>query len=434
MAYLYRPVAVKPVPKSATVGVLNGKKVARWTARGGKPVVAELTPDGKKCRARSPTWWVEYTNHLGKRADAKGFRSREATLQLAARLERTARSVEAGEDSPPDASPKQLLDYLPAYSEHVAAKCTNELHRHEAVAYVRAVLVGVPLTTPTAVNCDHVAAWLARERKTKKWAQQTVNHRVRKLKTFGNWLVKKQKLKFNPFAGLETANPESDRKHVRRAIEHSELLRLVAAARLSTVRVGGLDGRDRAALYLFAAYTGFRISALARLTPEAVEWADGIPFRVFGRRQKNGKPHGVPFHASVGRDLTAWLTARPAGKPLWSGWTTWWRCGARTLRHDMEAARAAYLAEAAGDPAELARRAASDVLVYRDAADEVFDFHSLRVQFVSGLAQAGVSQMAATELAGHSDPKITAAVYARWGRGGALAAEIAKLPGVEPLG
>jgi hypothetical protein len=98
------------------------------------------------------------------------------------------------------------------------------------------------------------------------------------------------------------------------------------------------------------------------------------------------------------------------------------------LRHDLEQARTAYLEAAGADAAERARREASDVLLYRDAAGEVFDFHSLRVQFISGLARSGVSQMAATRLADHSDPKLTAVVYARFGKG--LADEVAKLPGL----
>lgn len=445
MAYLYRPVAVKPVPKAATLGTVNGKRVARWTNRRNKAVVAELTADGKKCRVRSPTWWVEYTDHLGERRNAKGYASREATLQLAARLERTAAAVAAGEDAPAPPSPDgptHLLDHLPAYADHVAAKCSSEKHRAAAVGYVRDIILGAGLTTAEAVDCDRLGAWLARERRRvgtgkdrkRAWSQQTYNHRLAKLNAFGNWLVKRKKARYNPFAGLEGGSVEDDRRHVRRALDHPELVRLVAAARSDPEPFGGLAGPDRAALYTVAAYSGFRAGTLAKLTPESVEWADGLPYRVFNRKQKNKKPHGVPFHPEVAAALAGWLAARPPGRPLWEGWKGWERYGARILRHDLHRARAAYLAEAAGDPAELARRAASDVLVYKDSAGEVFDFHSLRVQFISGLARAGVSEMAARELADHSDPRLTSVIYARWGKGGVLATEVAKLPGLAPPG
>lgn len=442
MAYLFRPLVVKPVPKGATTGTAGGKRVARWTNRKGKAVVAELTADGTRCRVRSPTWWVGFRDERNKPDRARGFASREATLQLAARIEKGVAVRKQGGcavDLPPDA-PRLLADFLPAYAEHLAAKCQSARHRYEAVANVRDVITGAGLTTPAAVDCDRLMAWLLKEKRRvgkgadrkKAWSAQTLNHRVRKLRAFGNWLLKRKKAAANPFAGLELAGVEDDRRHVRRALDHPELLRLVAAARADPAPYAKMPGPDRAGLYLFAAYTGFRAGTLAALTPESVEWADGLPFRVFNRRQKNKKAHGVPFHPDVAAVLADWLRGRPAGRPLFEGWKGWQRYGARILRHDLGRARAAYLAEAAADPAEQARRAASDVLLYEDAAGEVFDFHSLRVQFVAGLAQAGVALFAACELAGHSDPKLTAKVYARWGKGGILAGEVAKLPGPGP--
>jgi integrase len=264
------------------------------------------------------------------------------------------------------------------------------------------------------------------------WSQRTYNHRVTKLKAFGNWLVKRKHAKFNPFVGLETANAEADRKHVRRALEHVELLRLIAATRASVKVLNGMTGDDRAALYLTAAYTGFRARGLASLSLRSIEYRDGIPaaFNLTARASKNGKPHTVPLHPDVGRELARWLASRTPREKLWPG-DGWSKHGAKMLRSDLSEARAAYLAEAKDDAAELARRQASDVLLYRDAAGEVFDFHSLRVQFISGLARSGVPLMAAAKLADHSDPRLTAGTYAKWGR--ELDGEVAKLPGLGSL-
>jgi hypothetical protein len=42
-----------------------------------------------------------------------------------------------------------------------------------------------------------------------------------------------------------------------------------------------------------------------------------------------------------------------------------------------------------------------------------FDFHALRVQYVTGLAWAGVEQTAGQKLARHSTPNLTSNVYSR---------------------
>ena len=59
------------------------------------------------------------------------------------------------------------------------------------------------------------------------------------------------------------------------------------------------------------------------------------------------------------------------------------------LKHDLAAARAAWLGEAA-DPPERAEREGSDVLVYRDREGRVADFHALRHTFITRLVKAGV--------------------------------------------
>lgn len=61
----------------------------------------------------------------------------------------------------------------------------------------------------------------------------------------------------------------------------------------------------------------------------------------------------------------------------------------------------------AKSPADQLERERSDVLKYRDDAGRVFDFHSLRHQFISNLAQAGVHPKEAQTLARHSTITLT---------------------------
>lgn len=87
-----------------------------------------------------------------------------------------------------------------------------------------------------------------------------------------------------------------------------------------------------------------------------------------------------------------------------------------------------HAAQAEGlDPTERAKRERSDFLAEKDSEGGVFDFHALRATFVTNLARSGVSLFHASKLARHTDPQLTAKVYAKLGISDEREA-LAKLP------
>jgi hypothetical protein len=76
------------------------------------------------------------------------------------------------------------------------------------------------------------------------------------------------------------------------------------------------------------------------------------------------------------------------------------------VRADLDAARAAWI-RATKTPQERREREASSVLAYQDDRGGVFDFHSLRHQYISNLASAGVHPKMAQTLARHSTITLT---------------------------
>jgi integrase len=425
VAHLFRPVTVKPIPRAATVRTVKGRPVACWVARGGRQVAAPLTPDGTRCRVESPTWWVEYTGAGGGACREKGFRDRGATLQLAARLEEKARAVRGGYEAPDREGPTPLGAHLADFRRHLTDKGCTPAHAHNVLRYVRTAAEGCGLTTPAAVDVAAVARWLAGERDRLGWSADGYNRRAGSLRQFGRWLVRTGRAKWNPFEALPGVGAKGAKSRVRRRLDHEHLLFLIATTRASAVDREKLSGPDRAALYLAAAYTGFRRSALRSLTPESFAWDAGVPtsVTVAAAWSKSRHRHTVPLHPGVAAELAAWLRGRAPGVKLWRGGYR----SAEMLAADMADARAAWVA-AGRDREGRADREASDVLLTTDHAGEVFDFHSLRVQYISGLALAGVPLTAAQKLADHSTPVLTANVYGRWGK--ELAGEVAKLPGL----
>ena len=131
----------------------------------------------------------------------------------------------------------------------------------------------------------------------------------------------------------------------------------------------GLKGSDRVVIYFAAVYTGLRAQEIAALTPSHF----APEFRTVTVRAAETKN---------GSDSTL-LSA--AGLPYWNG------------KH------------------------------------EVFDFHSLRRQFVSNLVWGKVHPKVVQQLARHSTIQMTTDIYAELSEGNELATAVAAMPGYHPV-
>ena len=75
-----------------------------------------------------------------------------------------------------------------------------------------------------------------------------------------------------PLANLAGARMILDRRHDHRALPIEELRTILAAAEESSEHFRGLRGNDRAMCYATAMQAGFRVSELASLTSESIDF------------------------------------------------------------------------------------------------------------------------------------------------------------------
>src|SRR5262249_37489304 len=146
--------------------------------------------------------------------------------------------------------------------------------------------------------------------------------------------------------------------------------------------------------YLCAMGTGFRAGELASLVPESFDLdAEPPTATVAAAYTKNGKLAVQPLPPEVVEALRGYLAGRLAGGPVWPGS---WADGdaAAMLRMAREAAGVPYVVEGPDGP------------LYAD-------FHALRHSFIARLDRSGATLREAMQLARHSDPKLTMAVYGR---------------------
>jgi hypothetical protein len=104
--------------------------------------------------------------------------------------------------------------------------------------------------------------------------------------------------------------------------------------------------------------------------------------------------------------LRAYLAGKPAGTPIFAMPEK----AFKIMRADLASARAKYLDDAE-TAAERAEREQSGFCLYADAAGRYADFHALRHTYITRLVKSNASVKVCQELARHSDPKLTFAVY-----------------------
>jgi len=387
VASLFRPVSVKPIPRTAERCRVGGKRAVRWKNRRGEWTVALLTKDGHRCRVRSPYWWIEWWDATGQRK-----RERISTIRAAAenRLGEIVRDVERARGNLPPlsrATDTVLLTLARQYRDHLRNMGRSPKHYTQTHAQVVAVVADCGWTSTRDMRLADWTDWVGRQRGDGLSAE-TVNHYLRALRGFCRWLVP-EKMSVDPLSRAKLLNAEADRQVFRRVLEPAEFRRLIDATRASGEKWYGLDGDARAALYLLAATTGLRAGELANLQKQDLHVESATPFvTAHAKRAKSRRGAEIPLPDPVVAELRPWIESRPAG-PLWpGGWSS--NHAAELLRRDLDEARIPY-----------------------STPDGRYDFHSLRSQYGTDLARAGVPVQTAQRLMRHSSPLLTSRFYTR---------------------
>lgn len=463
--------STRPLPPNAIILEHDGRPHVRLKDRG-RPVLCPLTRDGRNYLRPSKCWYFDCRDATGTVRRRKGFADLKATEQLAAETERKVSRVRAGFTDPAEEHARRpLADHLTDYAASLTAKGNTDRHTRAVVSCCRALFAGCGFVFIPDIDAGKAGAWLHSLRrnaapvavppgdsftpgdtakllgvsgtavaaavrrhglpavgsgkarrfpratvealvlnKARGRGPETVNHFVRAAKGFCRWLVRAKRVGSNPLESLSLVNSAVDVRRARRELAADELHRLFDAARSSARTYRGLTGTDRYMLYLTAAGTGFRARALANLTPGDFDLA-APTVTLPARFAKNRKTKVQPIPADVADALRGYLAGKPTGSPVWGGTWASGNRGAEMLRGDLEAAGIPYSVEGPDGP-------------------EYADFHSLRHSYLTLGGRSGIDLRTLQELAGHSNPKLTARYSHR--RLYDLAGAVDKLPPLVP--
>lgn len=360
--------------------------VVRWESPDGTRVPAG-TPGAKKRRERSDTYYA----YVGRKRVALNTADLgEAWERLRAVLRARGQPAQAG--ALYDAAPlAQLLDEWLAV---LASNGSSEEHCRKVKARLTLLLDKAGWRTPADVTDDGLALALAevarvtpgKGRKPRPMAPATRNHYRGHAVAFCAWLSRK--LGRPLLAEKPRKLPvETDRRHPRRCPTRDEVSALFAHLEQPDCPArGGMAAPHRRLLYLVAMGTGLRASEIRSLSWDSFALGGEAPAgTVDGAYSKHQRRDTL--------QLPPWLTAelaahRAAGGPLWPDLPP---CPALVLQDDLAAAGVPYR-----------------------TAEGFFDFHALRVYYVTQLAnQPDITPKTLLELTRLSTPALALAVYAR---------------------
>jgi integrase len=405
---------------------------------------------GARRKRKLRKWYVRSRDHDGILQTVAGYTDKEATRQMAARLERAAARRREGIVTPHDERLKRpLAEHLDDFRRYLASKGNCDEHVNRTARLVWAVLQGCGFERWADIQPSAVSEYLARrpdgvfdpeqvpdrpwltaaevattlnvrvasihrlvkrrslpcegKGRRKRFAREAVlamlarrrrgagvktrNHYLVATKAFTRWLIKDGRAPNDPLVSLGCQNPARDVRRARRALTAEQFQRFIeATAAAKSFR--GLSGPDRLVLYTLASQTGFRAKELASLTPASFA-LDACPptVTVEAAYSKRRRRDVQPLRRGVGELMRGYLAGRPVREPVWPG--NWLKVSAEMVKLDLETAGIAYA----------------------DGDGRYFDFHALRGQFISLLAAGGVHPKVAQALARHSSITLTMDYY-----------------------
>ncbi len=351
---------------------------------------------------RSGWYYISYTDHDGKRKTRSSRTTDKATAErIANKLESDAALrrdgvIDASDDRYAAEVRRPLAVHLADFKMALVAKGNTPQHCHETHTQAQKIIdkCGAKFVGDlTGSAVQEAIKSLCDEGKSLK----TCNHYLRAIKSFSRWLHRDKRTRDDALTILEAYNAATDPRHVRRELSIDELSRLIATTEQRTLPEHKIPGADRAMVYRLALGTGFRAKELRSMTPASFDLDANPPtVTVTAAHSKRRRRDAQPIRRDLADRLRPWLAGRPRDERLFSRLP---KNTARMVRSDLKAARAAWIDGAGDDGQERAKREKSDFLAYRNAAGELFDFHSTRHSYISGIVNGGASVKVAQELA-----------------------------------
>jgi integrase len=337
MGAVYKETFTKPLPAGAKIIVRKGQRLAQWHDAKGKTRTAPLTAAGDRIAVEAGTYTAKYRDGAGiVRKVTTGCRDKTAAESVLAKLEHRAELVKGevltgAEDAIIDHQSTPLADHIDTYLMKLEAEGTSPAHRANVRRNLQRLATDCQIKRLGNLSRESLERWLVSQEKIGMGARTRNTYRAAAV-AFCNWCVETGRLLGNPFAKVAKADENADPRRQRRALDETELMRLLDVARrrpcldAMMIRRGKHKGEavgklrdetrrrlerlgfERALIYKTLVLTGLRKGELASLTVGQVALDADPPYLVLeAADEKNREGSTLPLRTDLAADLRQWL-------------------------------------------------------------------------------------------------------------------------------
>ena len=423
---VFRPTYTIPRPSGAKVLERADGKWAKFTNARGQTVEGRLSKSGKRIVLETAHFHAEFRDHRDILRGVKLLTDEAASQRIAATIQDLLNVRNSGQtmaqdlqrrleglpkamrqdfiewgllDAKATTATRPTLELVEAFRDHLAAKERTPEYISRVYNDLRAICAECQFTFVSDIHAGKVETFLKRRREAGAGYRRS-NNLLMGIKMFTAWLLREHVTTENVLVHMRFLNVKQDRRHVRRVLEVEDLRRLLAVTAAAKER-WGLAGYERSLLYRLAAETGLRANELRTLTVGAFHW-DTLTIALEAKNEKARRGSTLPLRRDTAAELKAHFAGRVPNALAFKGVTDHY---CTMLKDDLKEA---------GIP-------------YADEEGRVFDFHALRHQCGTLLAQAGVHPKVAQQIMRHADINLTMSLYSHTLRGQESAA-VAALP------
>ncbi len=459
MGTVYRKTVTKALPAGAELFTKSGKRYARWSDAKGKKrttVVTTAKDGAERIVVESKTFVAKYRDGNGfVREISTGCKDEQAARAVLGQLEKRAENVRSGivtadDDAVRDHLQTPIETHLNEYDSHIKTAGLSDNYRKNTLRQLRAMFKGCRFVLLRDLSIDGANAWLAAKAQGGMSARTRNSHRSDAV-TFCNWLVERKRLKANPFSSLCIADESVDQRRQRRALNESELRKLLHVALWrplaeygrTTIRVEKPDskrkrsgwtyaeltfddldnaierarkrladnpelvarlerlGRERQLIYKTLVLTGLRRNELASLKNGNLHLDGDVAFvELTARNAKDREDAAIPLRADLADELRAWLRSKANNATTLS-----------IASHGHLDAGESLFSVPSGLVKILDRDLRFAGIAKKDALGRTVDVHALRHSFATLLSKGGIAPRIAQSAMRHSSVDLTMKVY-----------------------
>jgi len=328
------------------------QRLVRYVDANGKRV-KKGHPGARRVAEKSRKWYGEYNDEFGVRRRVPLASDKAAAQTLLNGFVRDVERRQAGlTDACSEHAKRPLSAHIDDYKTFLLAKNGTLQHVEQTIVRINRLCEGCEFRFLTDIDGARTSTWLSDQRQIRRrFSAQTSNYYLEGFKAFCKWLVTHDRMSKSPVATLTKLSVDADRRHDRRSLSDEEFSRLVTAAQNGRT-VEGLAGKDRAMLYILAAWTGYRRRELSSITRKSVEFTEqSATITVVAGYSKRRRKDSTPLHPWVIERLQEWLKTKetvPDDEPLFALRTVngHLRKTSKMMKVDLEIARQAWIEEA----------------------------------------------------------------------------------------